>query len=129
MSGKITSGPFLRGQRVGCIVDRHRLVWIDPAKEELLWEYAMPDDSIVGQPQLVQNLLVIAALSGKFIGVDPLTGRAVGKGYALKASAAPAGTPVAFGAHEAFAPLTDGTVFLLPLEKLRAPRVEFPISW
>jgi hypothetical protein len=39
----------------------------------------------------------------------------------LKASAAPAAAPVAFGERRLFAPLTDGTVLLLTLEQLTKP--------
>jgi hypothetical protein len=120
LGGKITAGPFLRGGKVGCVVDRRRLVWIDPAKgPEPLWQYATPGDGIVGQPQQVGDMIVVADVSGRLVGLDPASGKPRTKGYKLKASAAPAGTPVAFGAEQAFVPLTDGTVLLLPLQELR----------
>jgi tetratricopeptide (TPR) repeat protein len=127
LGGKITSGPFLRGSKIGCIVDRRRLIWLDPTQAAPLWEYRSPGEEIVGQPQLVEDLLVVADQSGRFVGVDPSTGRTVGQGYTLKASVAPAATPVAFGPQRVFAPLTDGTVMLLSLNFLREPRKGFPL--
>jgi outer membrane protein assembly factor BamB len=123
---KITSGPFLRGDWIGCIVDRQRLVWIDPTKDKILWQFSMPGDGIVGQPQILGNLLVVADLSGRFIALDPATGRRQGMGYTLKASAAPVATPVAFGPDTAFVPLTDGTIFLLNLRLLIDPFAAVP---
>lgn len=121
LGGKITAGPFRRGQYLGCVVDRRRLIWFDPSKAERLWEYRTPGEGIVGEPQLVGDLVLVADLSGGLIGLDPATGKAVGPSYTLKTSAAPAAAPVAFGADVAFVPLTDGTVFLLALEHLRDP--------
>jgi hypothetical protein len=119
LPGKLTAGPFVRGGKVGCVVDRRRLVWIDPGQPKPVWNYLSPGEGIVGQPQLVEGLLVVADLSGRFVGLDPATGAPAGAGYFLKASVTPAASPVAFGAGRVFAPLTDGTVLLLPLERLR----------
>jgi hypothetical protein len=129
LGGKITTAPFVRGSRVGCVVDRRRLVWIDPEKKDPVWEYKSPGEEIVGQPQLIENILVVADEAGRFVGLDPATGRPRAPGYTLKASVAPAASPVAFGPGRAFAPLTDGTVLLLSLHHLRDPLADFPIVW
>jgi hypothetical protein len=121
LGGKITAGPFVRNGRIGCIVTRHLLVWIDPARPNELWRYDMKGEGIVGQPQLIGKLLVVADESGRFVGLDPETGLPRGAGYSLKVGAAPAATPVAFGPDQAFVPLTDGTVFLLALSHLHDP--------
>jgi hypothetical protein len=126
LHGTITAGPFRRGHYLGCVLDRHRLVWLDPAKAGTLWEYTARAEGIVGQPQLVNGLVVVADLSGRFIGLDPTTGKPRGPSYILKAAAAPGATPVAFGADTAFVPLTDGTVVLLPLRQLRGPLAASP---
>jgi outer membrane protein assembly factor BamB len=126
LGGKITAGPFRRGSSIGCVVDRRRLVWIDPSQAKPLWNYTMEGEGIVGQPQLAGGLVVVADASGRFIGLDPATGKPQGAGYALKANAAPAATPVAYGADAAFVPLTDGTVFLLGLQHLRDPLAALP---
>jgi hypothetical protein len=118
LGGKITAGPFVEGNRVGCIVDRS-LVWIDPMKDgPPLWKYTAQEE-IVGRPQLIGGLLVVADRAGRFVGLDPATGQPAGKGYTLKASAAPAAGLVPFGKDRAFAALTDGTVLLLSLQHLR----------
>jgi outer membrane protein assembly factor BamB len=129
LKGTITAGPFVRDGRVACVVDRRRLVWLDPAKDGVLWEYESPGEGIVGQPQLAEGLVLVADVSGRFVGLDPATGQVRGPGYALKASVAPAATPVGFGPGHAFAPLTDGTVLLLPLHHLREPLSGLPPVW
>ena len=128
LGGEITAGPFLRGRRIGCLVDRRRLVWIDPARDKQLWQYTMPGEAIVGQPQIIGDTLVLANLSGRFIALNPDTGRPYGSGYSLKARAAPVATPVAYGKDEAFVPLTDGTVFILPLRSLRESQPPSPVN-
>ncbi|HEY1860138.1 MAG TPA: PQQ-binding-like beta-propeller repeat protein, partial [Gemmataceae bacterium] len=121
LKGKITTGPFVRGRRVGCVVDSRRLVWIDPAREQPLWDYKSPTEGIVGEPGIVANMIVVADQSGRFVGLDPADGTPFGPGYAMQANTTPICSPVAFGADRAFAPLADGTILLLPLARLRNP--------
>jgi outer membrane protein assembly factor BamB len=121
LGGKLTGGPFVRGSHVGCIVNRTKLVWLDPQRDKPEWTYRMPGEGIVGQPQLVNGLLLVADLSGQFVGLDPAKGRPAGALPALKATAAPLATPLAFTDEETFVPLTDGTVYRLPLSVLGKP--------
>jgi hypothetical protein len=121
MPGKITAGPFVRGTMIVCVVNNNQLVGIDPERTET-WKNAMVSDSdIVGAPQLVDGMLVVADVSGGFQAFDPQTGGALGAGYTLKANVAPDAAPVAFGPGRLLVPLNDGTLLLLPLAKLRAP--------
>jgi outer membrane protein assembly factor BamB len=120
LGGKITAGPFFIGKDIGCIVDRRRLVRIDVAKAEPVWEYEAKE-AIVGRPQSVEDILVVADQAGRYVGLNPETSRPRAPGYKLRASVAPAAGPVGFGRRQAFAPLTDGTVLLLSLEPLRDP--------
>jgi outer membrane protein assembly factor BamB len=109
--------------RVGCVVeqDPSRLAWIDPQREEPAWEYHA-EGAIVGAPEMVDGLLVIADRKGTYTAVDPRTGKADRPGYTLRAgSIAPAAAPVSFGRGRVFAPLTDGTVMMLPMSVLRNP--------
>jgi outer membrane protein assembly factor BamB len=121
LPGKLTAGPFLReeNKRIGCVVDRRRLVWIDPAVQEPVWTQDVSAEAIVGQPQVFEGMVVVADVSGRIIGLDPARGTPLGPGYTLKATAAPAATPVPFGQGRALVPLTDGTLFVLSLEHLR----------
>jgi hypothetical protein len=129
MSGTITAGPFVRGRAVGCVVDHRRLVWLNPDQDEPPWEYTF-DADVVGAPELAgDDLLVVADLSGRFTGFDPVTGRGRGLGYTLKANAAPAAAPVAFGPGRLFAPLTDGTILLLARTHFRHPLLGIPSVW
>jgi hypothetical protein len=119
LKGSITAGPFLRGNHVGCVVDRTRLVWIDPTKDGVLWEHRTGGDHIVGSPHLVADMVVVCDEGGTFVGLNPATGKPLGKGYRLTSAVAPAATPIAFGPDRAFAPLTDGTIMLLSPDRLR----------
>ncbi len=127
LNGTITAGPFVRKGRIGCVVDRQRLVWLDPARPTPEWEFHTPGDGIVGAPNWIEDLIVVADETGRFVGLDPQTGRPVGPGYTLKATAAPIANPVSFGAGRIFAPLTDGTIMLLSLESLRSSWWEKPL--
>jgi outer membrane protein assembly factor BamB len=118
--GKVTAGPFLRGQRLGCVVDHRLLVWLDPDRDKPAWVYVSPGQGIVGRPQVVGDCVVVADLSGRFVGLDPATGEPRPEAsYTLRESVAPAAGPVSFGPEQAFSPLTDGTVLLLPLKHRR----------
>ena len=124
LKGKFTSGPFVRvlsdgGVRIGCVLEERHLVWLDPEREKPLWTYPTNGEVIVGQPQVIEDMLVLAHQSGHYVGLNPATGEAQGIGYTLRASAAPAATPVSFGSRHMFAPLSDGTALLLPLKLLR----------
>ena len=57
----------------------------------------------------------------EFAGLDPENGIPVGPGYSLQGSVTPVCSPMAFGPDRAFAPLADGTILLLSLQKLRHP--------
>jgi len=118
MPGSISGGPFVQGSGIGCVVGKNRLVWIDSDKEGSLWEYTFVSE-IVGLPQLVDDVLVVANLAGQFWGLDPANGRPRGSGYTLKANVAPAAAPVPFGDQRLFVPLTDGTVMLLDRKYFR----------
>jgi outer membrane protein assembly factor BamB len=125
----LTAGPFVRGDRVGCVVGRRRLVWLDPAKDKEQWTYPSPGEGIVGQPQIADGLVLVADISGRFVALDPANGKPRGPGYQLRASVGPAAAPVGFGPGRAFAPLTDGTVLLLPLRPFREPLPGLPPVW
>jgi hypothetical protein len=103
------------------VLDKHRLVWIDPDKDQLPGlAFNFPAD-IVGQPELVDGVLVVADETGHIQGFDPKTARKVGEGYTLRADIAAAAAPMAFGPDRLFVPLTDGTV-LVPSKLWFLPR-------
>jgi outer membrane protein assembly factor BamB len=127
LKGRLVAGPFVRRQgdvvRLGCVVEMRkgdqRLVWLDPDEQNPCWEYRSQGREIVGQPELVEGVLVVAEESGRYVALDPQTGQPKGPGYLLKGSVAPAASPVAFGANRLFAPLSDGTVLMLSLNQLQ----------
>jgi outer membrane protein assembly factor BamB len=118
MPGKITAGPFVRAGKVGCVVGRNRLVWLDPNQDNPAWEYTF-DADIVGEPHIIDGNLVVADVAGQFRALEPSSGGRLGPGLTLKANVAATAAPLPFGPGRAFAPLTDGTIVLVPLEKLR----------
>jgi hypothetical protein len=87
-----------------------------------LWSYPLNGEASVGQPQVIEDMLVLAFQSGCYIGLDLKSGAAKGPGYTLRASVAPAATPVPYGSGRLFTPLSDGTALLLPIEQLRKPK-------
>jgi outer membrane protein assembly factor BamB len=126
LKGRITTAPFVHelpdgGVRIGCVLDQRQLVWLDPSRPKPLWTYRTGGEAIVGRPQRVEDLLVVALQSGRYVGLDPATGEAKGPGYTLRASAAPAATPVPFGPDRMLTPLSDGTALLLSPKLLRQP--------
>ena len=117
MPGRITSGPVVRGTGIVCVVDGKRVVRIAPDRDGP-WEYTMVS-SVVGAPNVVEGMLVAADVSGRFLALDLQTGSPLGPGYTLRANVAPDAAPVPFGPGRLLVPLNDGTLVLLPLDKLR----------
>ena len=66
----------------------------------------------------------LAEQSGRYLALNPATGQPLGPGYGLRGSLAPAANPVAFGTDRLFTPLSDGTVMLLPINRLTAGGVQ-----
>lgn len=126
LGSPVTTAPFLRNGKLGVVLDRQHLVWLDPAAEAPLWRYSLSGEGVVGQPQLIDGVLVVTDLSGRIVALDPATGQPEGPAYVLRASVAPAAAPTAYGPGRAFVPLTDGTVFLLDLGLVRHPLRSFP---
>jgi outer membrane protein assembly factor BamB len=118
--GAVTAGPFVRGGQAACVVDRRHLVWIDPDRPEPAWTYTTPGAAIVGQPQRSGDLLFVTDLAGQFVALDVATGKPAGPALQLRSRLAPAAAATPIGGR-LFAPLADGTVLLLPLDRKPAP--------
>jgi outer membrane protein assembly factor BamB len=116
--GPVTAGPWTVGDRLAFVVDRRKLVWLNPEADQPVWVYASPGDGIEAPPRLVDGKLIVADLAGRFVALDPANGKPLGGGYQFPAEAAPAGPVAAFGNGRLFAPLTDGSVLVLPLTEL-----------
>jgi outer membrane protein assembly factor BamB len=117
LDGEITAGPFARAGRIGCIRNRRELFWFDPSRKKLAWKYQASAD-LVGQPLLTPAGVLVASLDGRFAALDPATGKARGPGYTLRANVAPTTTSALGEGGLLFVPLTDGTVLLLPADRL-----------
>ncbi|MBY0227738.1 MAG: PQQ-like beta-propeller repeat protein, partial [Gemmataceae bacterium] len=123
LGGTATAGPFVRetaaGPRLAVVVDGTRLVWIDPAKKAESWRWpAAKGEALVGEPVMAEGKVALADQSGRYVLLDEATGKEVGQGHRLSGSVSPASGPVPFGKGRLLAPLSDGTLLLLPMEKL-----------
>jgi hypothetical protein len=122
LSGTVTAGPWVVEDKLAVVVDRTNLVWLDAAGDGPLWSARIDSgEGVEAPPQMVDGRLVVADLSGRFVTLDPDTGRPLGLGYRHPAEVAPATAPVPFGPARLFAPLTDGSVLVLPLADLERP--------
>lgn len=117
MPGRISSGPFARGQELGCIVEGNRLVWLDSNKDGHAWEYTF-DADIVGQPQVIDDLVIVGTVAGQIQAFDKKMVRLQSDGFLLRTSVAPAATPLPIGGGRLFTALSDGTALMLPLSAL-----------
>jgi outer membrane protein assembly factor BamB len=119
LKGPIATAPFLCGDHIGCVVDGRRFVSLDSGRDKPEWQYETPGAGIVGQPHLSKGMVIVADLAGHLVGLDPATGKPAGQRYRMGKGAIPAAAPVLFGAEQLFAPVTDGSVLLTPIEQLR----------
>jgi outer membrane protein assembly factor BamB len=117
--GPVTAGPWTVGDQIAVVVDRRKLVRLNPDADTAVWTYTTAGDGIETPPRLVDGAWVVADVSGRFVALDPATGKPLGAGFQVAAEAAPASAVAAFGPGRLFAPLTDGTVLLLPLSDLK----------
>jgi hypothetical protein len=124
LGNEITGGPFLiggKGQptRIFAIVDRATLVCLAPDLPQPAWKYRAKGDAIASRPYLSGNTLIVADLAGRYDTLDLQTGTATGQTFPMTGvlPAAPACAPVDFGDGRLFAPLSDGTVLLIPQGK------------
>jgi hypothetical protein len=118
LHGDITAGPFQRGNQIGCICDRRRLVWLGPDRQDTLWQY-QAGEQIAGEPQIVGGVVLVADDSGKLTALDPATGQPRGAGSHLEGTVVPVCTPVALGKDHILVPLSDGTALLPSAKRLR----------
>jgi outer membrane protein assembly factor BamB len=118
VSGKITDGPYVLGAQLACVADGKRLIGMDPT-QDALWEYLSDKHPIVGRPQIVKDIVVVADRGGRLVGLDPMTGKSVTPYVPLGVNAPPASAPLPYGEDRLFIPISDGTAILLPLSELR----------
>jgi outer membrane protein assembly factor BamB len=119
--GTVTAGPWETGAAVAVVVDRTKLVMLDPEKDEPLWSADAPGDGIEVRPRIIDGRLIVADTAGLFVALDPTTGKRLGTGFRHPAVVAPTAAPVAIGGGRVFAPLTDGSALLLPAAELLKP--------
>ncbi len=117
--GEITAGPYRLGDFIACVVEHRQLVWFDPANGKAHTYPELPATAaIVGRPQLVDGVIMLADLRGRLTAIDPQTGKPRGPSYSLPNGLAPSSAPMAFGPTRLFVPLTDGTAVLVARQDL-----------
>jgi outer membrane protein assembly factor BamB len=116
--GTVTAGPWQTSADIVAVVDRKRLILLDPDKDEPIWSAAAPADGIEVRPRLIDGRLIIADAAGLFVALDPTTGKRLGPGYRHPAVVAPTAAPAPMGGGRLFAPLTDGSVLVLSITEL-----------
>jgi len=119
--GSVSAGPWETGDGVAVVVDRKKLVMLDPDKDQPLWTAETPGDGIEVRPRIIDGRLIVADAAGLFVAFDPATGKRLGTGYRHPAVVAPTAAPVEIGGGRVFAPLTDGSALLLPVAELIKP--------
>ena len=77
--------------RAATIVDRSRLVWIDPGRAGLAWEYTprAARRSSACRAGVEGSLLVVVDQSGRYMALNPANGRPLSDGYSLDGGMAP----------------------------------------
>ena len=124
----ISDGPFLCGKRLACLLAGNRLAWIDPNQDGAQWIYESPGlDPLVGRPLLLDDKVIVVDQSGLYLALSEKTGQPLNRGdplergYQLIGSIAPATSPILLHPNRLLAPLSDGTLMLLGLDRLMPP--------
>ena len=106
--------------RILVVVDQTLLLCLDPDSPRTpKWRFKSKGDGIASAPRRRGDVLILADLAGRFEAINATTGASAGPSYpAGSLPAAAAAAPAEFGPDRLFAPLSDGTVLLIPLDKL-----------
>ncbi|MCE9534641.1 MAG: hypothetical protein K8T89_26500, partial [Planctomycetes bacterium] len=116
--GTLTNGPFRDKERLIYAIDGRRIVAVSPEKETPLWvSPAIEGSGITGSPQRQGNRLWITDRDGAFFVLDGATGAVVGEMIRLPASTVPAAAAIPLNESMLLAPLSEGTVRLVPIPK------------
>lgn len=118
LGGRVTQGPIAVGQRAVAVVDRKRLVCLDPDRNGFAWEYTFPAE-LVGAPQVAEGRLILADIDGSFWMLAADTGANLAPGdegatLSLDANLAAAVAPVPLPGGRLFVLWSDGTGGILP---------------
>jgi outer membrane protein assembly factor BamB len=116
MDGPITKGPFLLGtSRIGCVVAGTHFAWLSLTEDGPKRIFTPSEPGIVGQPQAFGNLAIVAEQAGGYSWIDLTQDAKVVNRVAFKGHLTPASGATGLGATWAFAPLSDGTIMLIPV--------------
>ena len=134
--GPLTNGPFLindaRGKpRIGYVIDGVNLVWLSPQTDGPLWvsnrTTRIAGDGIVGKPILHGDRVYVTDRNGHYRVLDAETGATIGAPAHLRGSAAPAAPALPIDRAKLLAPLSDGTILLLPISEQKPEKLPFII--
>ncbi len=125
LGNEITAGPFIlelpgKPAQIAVIMDRVKLALFRPGERQAAMVYQSAGEGFSGRPIPVGDRLILADISGRFESVGVVNGKATGVRFPAEGGlpAAPAAAPVPFGPNRLYAPLSDGTILLLPRDRL-----------
>ena len=121
--GPLTNGPYLTVDAKGAaniyyVVGGVNVVWIAPGEDEPLWvatrPVRVPGDGIMGKPFVVKDRMYLTDTSGVYLVIDTKTGQMPNEPSRLRGNA-PAASAIPIDEKSLFAPLSDGTVIIQPV--------------
>jgi len=121
---EVTGGPHLLGRgptaRILIIVDRTNLVCLASETRLPVWKYRVKGDGLAELPQVIDDALVLSDLSGRFEAINAATGAPIGTSFPVLGAlpAAPTANPLDGGDGKLYAPLSDGSLLVIPRESL-----------
>jgi outer membrane protein assembly factor BamB len=104
LKGKLTAGPWLVGAQLLCVVNRTRLVSLEPES----WAVDFPV-TLATRPLRIGDRFVLADVAGDFWTVNAADGSNQTPALSVIANLAPATTPVPLGEGRLFVIWSDGT--------------------
>lgn len=123
---EITAGPFVmsdKGQpRILVVADQVQLICLMPQDRREAWSYRLKGEGLAVAPLQIGEAVVLADVSGRFESVTIAEGRPLAPPYppTVPLPAAPVAVPIELN-DSLFAPLSDGTVLLVPRSALGLP--------
>lgn len=123
---EVTAGPFIatdQGQpRILVVADQVQLICLMPQDRREAWSYRLKGEGLAVAPLQLGEAIVLPDVSGRYEAVSVADGRPLAPPYPPSGPlpAAPAAVPINLN-DSLFAPLSDGTVLLVPRSALGLP--------
>ncbi|MFO0969386.1 MAG: PQQ-binding-like beta-propeller repeat protein [Gemmataceae bacterium] len=96
LPGRLSAGPALRAGKLACVVERSRLMILDPKTKEKVGHY-VADAAIIDMPQVIDGALVVADAGGRIAWLEVKDGLPPRQSVLLRAQVSPVTAPAAWG--------------------------------